>query len=366
MIDVTELRRSLNDPAALCEALGLSRGAKRQARGVTVLCPFHKEKTPSLSVTLGDDGTLRFRCFGCGESGDALSLVAAVRGLDIKSDFLRVAEEAASLAGVHVDHRESERKRGPVRLDAASYAALTAHLVEICPWPDDPDVYSYMERRVLVIQGSAAGLAGLPRAEAQAPVLSKLLETFSVETLVGAGLVWEDRGTKTPDLRRFARPDHRLLIPWRGLDGSIAILQRRRLDAGEPKYIFPPGMKPALPFGAERLRAHEADRAIVFCEGAADVLALRLLDSRDGLGILPLGLPGLDGWRPDWARFAKGREARIGFDADEAGEKKVEAVAADLYRAGATRVQRWTPKGAKDWAELVEHGAPMPGEERAS
>lgn len=363
--DAREVRERLRDPRALSEALGLAKGAQRQARGVLVACPWHKEKTPSCSVTVGDDGTVRVHCFGCHASGDALSLVAAVRGLDIKADFTRVLEEAASLAGLQLERREAEPERKPDRIDAASYAALAARLVELCPWSEDTSTHEYLGRRRLVVQGSHAGLAGLPPRTEQGALLAKLAEMFEIETIARAGLVRRDQ-SGNPDLSAFVHPENRLAIPWLGLDGSIAVLQRRRLDDEKPKYVFPSGMRPLLPFGAERLRAHAADRMIVFVEGALDVLALRLLDSRDRLGILPLGLPGLDGWRPDWARFAKGHEVAIGFDADAAGQSKVDAVSADLYRAGASRVERWKPKGAKDWAELVEKGAPLPAEERAS
>lgn len=366
MIDAAEIRARLSDPRKLCGALGLAKGSRPQARGITVQCPVHKERTPSCSVTTGDDGGVRFRCFGCGATGDALSLVAAVRGLDIKSDFPRVLEEAAALVGAHhVAPEPAPRKSNPPPIDAASYSALATKLVELCPWPDEPDVYAYMKRRVLVAQGSHAGLAALPPRDKQAALLEKLAETFELDTIARSGLAPRDDDGQ-PNLSQFNHSENRLVIPWRNLDGSIAVLQRRRLDDGKPKYVFPPGMRPLLPFGAERLRAHSADRMIVFVEGALDVLALRLLDSRDRLGILPLGLPGLEGWRPEWARFARGHEVAIGFDADGPGQKKVEAVSDDLYRAGAKSVERMRPKGAKDWAELVENGAPLPAEERAS
>lgn len=35
-------------------------------------CPFHDERTPSLTV---DDGTGHFHCFGCGARGDAVDFV---------------------------------------------------------------------------------------------------------------------------------------------------------------------------------------------------------------------------------------------------------------------------------------------------
>jgi DNA primase len=358
MIDATAVRRALTDPSRLCGALGLTKGSRRQARGLTVLCPFHREKSPSCSVRLGADGTIQVHCFGCDASGDALCLVAAVRGLDIKSDFSLVLDEAARIAGIYVQRRERD---GRPAIDGRMYSSIMTRLCELCPWVDDHDAYGYVVRRVLVVGASDAGFGGLPPPGKQGQVVHPLAEEFGAEALVASGLVWLDRSTRRPDLDRFARPDHRLLIPWRRIDGSIAVLQRRRLDHHEPKYVFPSGMRPTLPFGAERLRAHGADRTLVLCEGALDTLALRLLDGRDGLGILPLGLPGLDGWRAEWATFARGREACVAFDADAAAERKAAAVAEDLWRAGATRVQRWRPKhGAKDWAELVERGAPRP------
>jgi len=38
-------------------------------------CPFHSEKAPSFSVYNGKDGKERFKCFGCGKSGDIYDLM---------------------------------------------------------------------------------------------------------------------------------------------------------------------------------------------------------------------------------------------------------------------------------------------------
>jgi DNA primase len=105
-----EIRRLLVDPPCVAEALGLAEGAARQARGITVRCPWHNERTPSCSITVGADGTLRAHCFGCGHGGDVLHLVAQVRGLDLRRDFMRVLDEAAQVAGVKLDdYRPSKR-----------------------------------------------------------------------------------------------------------------------------------------------------------------------------------------------------------------------------------------------------------------
>ncbi len=97
---VRELRRRLDDPARVVHALGLEKGARRQPRGVTVLCPWHDERTPSCSVRVADDGTIACRCHGCGATADVLGLVAAVHGLDPRREFRRVLETAAAIAGV--------------------------------------------------------------------------------------------------------------------------------------------------------------------------------------------------------------------------------------------------------------------------
>jgi len=349
--DALRLRRELVDVRKLCAALGLMKGAKPQARGLLVICPWHAEKHASCSVTLGPDGTVRVRCFTCQASGDALALIARVRELDIKRQFLNVLAEAARIA-VSEPSARPELVREPVRLalDALSYNAVTARLLELCSLEREPDAVRYLERRKLFIAACHAGVSALPGRDMQETLLRALLLDFELRTLELSGLV--NNG-------RFVHPFHRLLIPWRSPDGSIDLLQRRRVDEAEPrkKYVLPPGRSPLFPFGAEQIRVQTPGCTIALVEGALDVLALRILARRDGLAILPLGIPGVGNWRKEWAAFAKGRAVRIAFDSDAAGERNVATVARDLRDAGAVRVQRWTPAVAKDWAACLESGA---------
>jgi len=343
--DALRLRRALFDPRKLCAALGLLSGAKPQARGLLVHCPWHAEKHASCSVTLGQDGTVRVHCFTCLESGDALTLIARVRELDGKTQFREVLAEAARIAGSEpAGHYEPVPAPRSPTLDAASYSAVAARLLEFCTLEKERDALRYLERRKLHDVSCQAGVSALPPPRNQDALIQALLRDFEPATLELAGLVRKGQ--------RFVHPFHRLIIPWRGRDGSVDVLQRRRVDDAEPKkkYVLPPGRRPFLPFGAEQLRTYTAKSEIAFVEGALDVLALRVIAQRDGFSILPLGIPGVGNWRKEWAALAKGRTVRIGFDADAAGERSVSTVARDLRDAGATRVQRWTPTAAKDWA----------------
>ncbi len=66
---------------------------KKSGSNYFALCPFHHEKTPSFSVNpeLGI-----FKCFGCGESGDVLTFIQKMEGVD----FPEALEIAAKKAGV--------------------------------------------------------------------------------------------------------------------------------------------------------------------------------------------------------------------------------------------------------------------------
>ena len=55
------------------------------------LCPFHNEKTPSFNV---NPGMGIFKCFGCGEGGDAISFVMKVEGLGFTETVRMLAEQA--------------------------------------------------------------------------------------------------------------------------------------------------------------------------------------------------------------------------------------------------------------------------------
>ncbi|PKO58035.1 MAG: hypothetical protein CVU24_17910, partial [Betaproteobacteria bacterium HGW-Betaproteobacteria-18] len=86
------------DMLALCDRLGIE--LKRQGNASTgsasrymARCPFHEDKTPSLSVNAGKG---LFHCFGCGEKGDVFALVEKVKGIG----FQEAVRYLADLSGV--------------------------------------------------------------------------------------------------------------------------------------------------------------------------------------------------------------------------------------------------------------------------
>ena len=66
---------------------------KRSGRNFFGLCPFHKEKSPSFSVS--PDKQI-FHCFGCGVGGNVIHFVSTIESLD----FVETLELLANRANI--------------------------------------------------------------------------------------------------------------------------------------------------------------------------------------------------------------------------------------------------------------------------
>ena len=72
------------------------------------LCPFHDEKSPSLSVSVARN---LFHCFGCGAGGDVIRFVERIEHLS----FTEAVERLAGRAGIQLRYSEGSRPGPTVR-----------------------------------------------------------------------------------------------------------------------------------------------------------------------------------------------------------------------------------------------------------
>lgn len=73
-----------------------------------MICPFHKESTPSLNV-YHDQNT--FYCFGCGACSTAIDFVMHSEGLDAGTDFVKGRDATLAILGMTKDEYTEERKK---------------------------------------------------------------------------------------------------------------------------------------------------------------------------------------------------------------------------------------------------------------
>ncbi|MHB8111527.1 MAG: DNA primase [Syntrophorhabdaceae bacterium] len=69
------------------------------------LCPFHREKTPSFTVSTEKQ---IFYCFGCREGGNAISFIMKYENLT----FIEAIEHLGRQYGINVEHRSDRKKAG--------------------------------------------------------------------------------------------------------------------------------------------------------------------------------------------------------------------------------------------------------------
>jgi len=104
----------------IVEVVGSRIQLKKAGKNYSALCPFHKEKTPSFSVSPDKQF---YYCFGCGAGGNALGFVMDHDQLD----FPQAGEELAKRAGMEVPREDSGRKHKPRQpVDSPLYPLLAA------------------------------------------------------------------------------------------------------------------------------------------------------------------------------------------------------------------------------------------------
>ena len=129
---------------------------KRSGRNYFGLCPFHKEKSPSLSVS--PDKQI-FHCFGCGVGGNVIHFISKIEGLNFKDAIEFLAERA----GIALPASENARDIYKQELKAKVYeineiAAKFYH--ENLYKPYSKNAQEYVKKRKLDNQTLKAFLIG--------------------------------------------------------------------------------------------------------------------------------------------------------------------------------------------------------------
>ena len=234
------------------------------------LCPFHDEKSPSFTVR-PSHGT--YRCFGCGQSGDAITYVQEKEGMT----FIEAVRYVADMYGVQI-HEEEEDSNGPSRkrlleLMAAAgkfyadqYEALN---------PVHPARQELIKRDLhLWAQESRVGYAP----EGWSHLKDHLLELgFTEEDMLATGVIGTSDSGRTFDAFRG-----RLTWEIHDIAGrTIGFGARKLFDSdGGPKYLNTPETalyhKSSVLYGLDTARQDAAKQSKIFIvEGYTDVMAFR-------------------------------------------------------------------------------------------
>ena len=203
---------------------------KRSGRSFFGLCPFHKEKSPSFSVS--PDKQI-FHCFGCGVGGNVIHFVSKLENLSFK-DTLEVLAERSGIQlptiqdGVDTKKEILKTKVYEINKLAAEFYHNNLYL------PTSKLAQEYVKKRRLdntTLKNFLIGYSG--NFNELYTMLNK--KGYTEEEILASSLV-----NKTPDGKFIDRFRKRLMFPIQDIRGRVIAFGGRVLDDSKPKYINSP------------------------------------------------------------------------------------------------------------------------------
>lgn len=280
------------------------------------LCPFHKEKTPSFSVNpnLGI-----FKCFGCGEGGDALTFIMKTQN----KEFIDVIRELAEKYGFEMpkNYVKGESKGLKDEMIKACTKAAEFYNLRLLQdkSPEVTKVLQYLTDRGItkdIIEKFTLGFAP----KSYTAFYERFKNEFSDEVLEKAGLISPGKESKYID--RFR---NRIIIPIQNEFGEYVAFGARAVEKDQmPKYL---NSSDSLIYNKSKLlyglyTAKEAIKkydSVILMEGYFDVISAQAHGIENAVASCGTSLTGEH--IKLLSRYTESRKIYLSFDTDNAGQK---------------------------------------------
>jgi len=282
------------------------------------LCPFHKEKTPSFSVNpqLGI-----YKCFGCGEGGDALSFMMKTRNIE----FMDLIKELAQRFGIEMPStfQKSEHSKDlkSDMMAACEKAAIFYHDLLVNHRSEEIKLATnYLTDRSIsreIIDKFTLGIAP----KSYTTLYDILKKDFSDEVLEKAGLILPSREGRGY-IDRFRG---RVIIPIQNENGDyVAFGARALLKEQSPKYLNSSDSmiynKSKLLYGLYTAKdSIKSEDGVILMEGYFDVISAQAHGIENAVAACGTALT--QEHIKLLSRYTKSRRIYLSFDTDSAGQK---------------------------------------------
>ena len=314
---------------------------KRSGRNYFGLCPFHKEKSPSFSVS--PDKQI-FHCFGCGVGGDVFRFIGKIENISFRESI----ELLANRANITLPITQNTEDEKIIKLREKVYkvnecAAKFYH--ENLYKPTAKPAQEYVKKRRLdnkTLKKFCIGYSG--RFDELYRELKK--NGFNEEEILASSLV-----NKNKDGKYIDRFRNRLMFPIFNVQNKVIAFGGRVLDDSKPKYINSPEnivYSKGRNLYAMNIAKQNRPETIIMVEGYMDAISLHQRGIDNVVASLGTALT-----------EAQGRLLRrncekviIGYDADGAGQAATLRGLEILYNLGID-IRILQIEGAKDPDEFV-------------
>jgi DNA primase len=260
------------DSTNIVELIGSFVALKKIGQNFQGLCPFHDDKTPSLSVS---PEKKIFRCFGCGASGNAITFLRKHKNLP----FPEAVRFLAGKARIPMDTKEDKKRELFLFCLAKAQEEFTAQLRS----GTYRSAVNYLTERGInqqIQEEFALGYTGSVKDLIAALKKSGIKDK---EIPFGVGLLKEkEQGVTCPFMGR-------IIFPLTDQRGATVGFGGRAIDrSSQAKYINSPDSfifnKRRVLFGLKQLRI--SNDTVLVVEGYFDVLTLHQAGFKSTVGLL--------------------------------------------------------------------------------
>jgi len=282
---------------------------KRSGRNFFGLCPFHKEKSPSFSVS--PDKQI-FHCFGCGAGGNVIHFISKIENADFKEAIGILANRAGielPTLNNYEDNKTALLKSKVYEINQIAAEFYHQNLYK----PTSKIGQEYIKKRKLDNRTLKSFLIGY---SGNFDELYRILKQkgFTEEEILASSLV-----NKTDDGKYIDRFRKRVMFPIQDTRNKVIAFGGRVTDDRKPKYINSPEnivySKGRHLFGLNVAKRGEL-KNIIIVEGYMDAISLYQRGITNVVASLGTALTEAQG------RLLRRYSERvtIGYDSDGAGQ----------------------------------------------
>ncbi len=284
----------------------------RKGKNALAICPFHDDKNPSLNISSEKQ---IYKCFSCGEGGNAISFVRNYEHISYDEAVRKVAE----LSDFHDPRLYTQRTVEFVDPEKEplykAMADLNSYYQYALSTREGEKAREYLKKRNIPLDQQEKFQVGYAPLDGQATVRYLEAKKHSLKTIEDIGIAFTQvAGTSD-------RNAGRLIFPLWDPSGKVVGFSARRLgDDDTPKYVNSPETK-IFHKGETLFNYHRAARIarhdgyIYLLEGFMDVMAL------DRCGLCAVALCGTSLTKEQIELLRKLRcEVRVCLDGDAPGQ----------------------------------------------
>lgn len=313
-------------------------------RGNKAMCfSGHDAASPSFTVSKARN---TWKCFGCGEHGDAITLVQKVLGLE----FLDACKWLCSYFGIaggniQPGHRAHSMTRGTSpKPNTPGPPPTTTN--------PDPELYTWLVAHC----GPVKGHLGITYLKAHG-IAPELARKFGVVELVDPERAYRvmEKRWGAERIRSAGLSGRRRALGWSGyalifpfISGAATQYFQVRCFQSRMKFFGPTGIAKPM-YNSQRLSLLQPGRLLHICEGVPDAIAM------EGAGLAAVAILGATSFRSEWVEDLLPFDLVGVPDGDAAGEKFMTGLAKE-FRARSKSIRFAVPPKDMDASDVIARG----------